>query len=44
MGILTHRARPGTAEVVLDVPPVNALDVAGWFALAEALLAAGRDP
>ena len=44
MGILTHTARPGTVEVVLDVPPVNALDVAGWFALADALLAAGRDP
>src|SRR5277367_4742706 len=32
----------GIAEVVIDHPPVNALDVAGWFALAEALLAAGR--
>jgi len=28
--------------VVMDVPPVNALDVAGWFALADALLEAGR--
>src|SRR5208283_2553467 len=32
----------GIAEVVIDHPPVNALDVAGWFALADALLAAGR--
>ena len=32
------------AEVVVDVPPVNALPVAGWFELAGALTAAGRDP
>jgi len=32
------------AEVVVDVPPVNALPVAGWFELADALTAAGRDP
>jgi enoyl-CoA hydratase/carnithine racemase len=30
--------------VVIDHPPVNALDVAGWFALADALIAAGRVP
>src|SRR6202050_4825344 len=34
----------GIAEVVIDHPPVNALDVAGWFALADALTAAGRVP
>jgi enoyl-CoA hydratase len=34
----------GIAEVVIDHPPVNALDVAGWFALADALVAAGRVP
>src|ERR1700728_2146091 len=34
----------GIAEVVIDHPPVNALDVAGWFALADALLAVGRAP
>jgi len=28
----------------MDVPPVNALDVAGWFELADALLEAGQDP
>ena len=44
MGIATHQRMPGTAEVVLDVPPVNALDVASWFALADAVLGAGRDP
>jgi enoyl-CoA hydratase len=31
------------AEVVVDVPPVNALTVAGWFELAEAITAAGAD-
>jgi enoyl-CoA hydratase len=31
-------------EVVVDCPPVNALRVADWFALAEAVTAAGRDP
>jgi enoyl-CoA hydratase len=33
----------GIVEVVVDHPPVNALPVAGWFALAEAIAAAGRD-
>jgi enoyl-CoA hydratase len=42
MPIVTHQKRPGIAEVVIDHPPVNALDVAGWFGLADALLAAGR--
>jgi enoyl-CoA hydratase len=32
------------AEVVVDVPPVNALTVAGWFELADAILAAGNNP
>jgi len=44
MGIEQTSRAAGTAEVVIDVPPVNALDVAGWFALADALTAAGRDP
>src|SRR6185312_16757828 len=34
----------GVAEIVMDNPPVNALPVAGWFALAAALDAAGADP
>jgi enoyl-CoA hydratase len=34
----------GVAEVVMDNPPVNALDVAGWFDLAERLTELGRDP
>jgi len=40
----TFRRSPGTAEVVIDAPPVNALDVAGWFELADAITAVGRDP
>ena len=44
MPIRSHQLQPGIAEVVIDHPPVNALDVAGWFALAEAVLAAGRIP
>lgn len=33
----------GIAEIVMANPPVNALPVAGWFALAEALHSAGAD-
>jgi enoyl-CoA hydratase len=32
------------AVVTVDYPPVNALPVQGWFELAEAVTAAGRDP
>jgi enoyl-CoA hydratase len=34
----------GIAEVVLNHPPVNALDHRGWQKLAETLAALGRDP
>jgi enoyl-CoA hydratase len=34
----------GIAEVVIDHPPVNALPVAGWHQLADAVRAAGGDP
>jgi enoyl-CoA hydratase len=34
----------GIAEIVMDNPPVNALTVAGWFGLADALTELGRDP
>jgi enoyl-CoA hydratase len=44
MGIETHERSPGTAEVVIDVPPVNALDVAAWFSLADAVSTAGAVP
>ena len=43
MGI-SQSVEGGVAEVVMDNPPVNALTVAGWFELAEAVTAAGRDP
>ncbi|MFI2433886.1 enoyl-CoA hydratase family protein [Streptomyces sp. NPDC018693] len=36
--------KSGVAVVTVDFPPVNALPVAGWFALADAVRAAGRDP
>ena len=41
MGIHTE-FHGSVAQVVVDVPPVNALTVAGWFALAEALESAGK--
>lgn len=31
-------------EVVMDNPPVNALTVAGWYEVADAVTALGRDP
>jgi enoyl-CoA hydratase len=44
MGVSTETAEPGVVVVTIDHPPVNALPVAGWFALADAVTAAGRDP
>ncbi len=44
MGITCERDERGIAEVVVDVPPVNALTVAGWFELADTIAAAGKDP
>ena len=44
MGITCERDERGIAEVVVDVPPVNALTVAGWFELADTITAAGEDP
>ena len=41
---ITRTVEDGIAQVVLDVPPVNALDVAGWFDLADAVTTLGRDP
>jgi enoyl-CoA hydratase len=43
MGITTRRDGP-IALVTIDHPPVNALPVAGWFELADALRNAGEDP
>ena len=42
--ISTTKHDNGVVEVVVDHPPVNALPVAGWFELAETILAAGRAP
>jgi enoyl-CoA hydratase len=42
MGISTSSA-DGVAVVTVDYPPVNALPVQGWFELADAVTAAGRD-
>src|SRR5262245_11581931 len=44
MGISTTTHEGGIAEVVVDAPPVNALTVQGWYDLADAVLAPGRDP
>ncbi|MEO3784663.1 enoyl-CoA hydratase family protein [Actinocorallia sp. B10E7] len=48
MGILTTTKGSdgiaGLAEITVEAPPVNALTVQGWFDLADAVTAAGRDP
>ncbi|MEV5707219.1 enoyl-CoA hydratase family protein [Actinoallomurus sp. NPDC052274] len=44
MGISTSSHGRGVVEVVMDVPPVNALTVQGWFDLADAVRRAGRAP
>jgi enoyl-CoA hydratase len=45
MGIsLTREDGTPATEVVIDVPPVNALRAQDWFDLAETLTRAGRDP
>lgn len=44
MGIEVTEAEPGVVVVTVDYPPVNALPVAGWFGLADAVTKAGRDP
>jgi len=43
MGITHTVDAEGIAEVVMENPPVNALDVAGWFELADTITALGRD-
>src|ERR1700736_3012296 len=43
MGI-SHSISEGVAEVVMDNPPVNALNVAGWFELADIVRGLGSDP
>jgi enoyl-CoA hydratase len=41
---IQHEVRDGVAEVVMCRPPVNALDVASWFKLAEVIRALGVNP
>ncbi len=43
-GITSIVDERGIAEIVVDRPPVNALAIADWNALADALVALGRDP
>jgi enoyl-CoA hydratase len=42
--ISSHVGQDGVAEVVMDQPPVNALPVKGWYALAAALRECGANP
>ncbi|MGW6095496.1 enoyl-CoA hydratase family protein [Streptomyces sp. NPDC055157] len=44
MGVSTASPVKGVSVVTVDHPPVNALPVRGWYDLADALRAAGRDP
>lgn len=44
MGVSTSGPGKGISLVTVDFPPVNALPVRGWYDLADALRAAGRDP
>src|SRR5215469_10377891 len=41
---IAHEVKDGIAEVVVNRPPVNALDVAGWFELARLVRSLGADP
>ncbi|MHB6911838.1 enoyl-CoA hydratase family protein [Streptomyces sp. DB-54] len=43
MGVSTSAPDQGVAVVTVDFPPVNALTVQGWYDLADAVRAAGRD-
>ncbi|MFF9071328.1 enoyl-CoA hydratase family protein [Streptomyces sp. NPDC014735] len=44
MGVSTTNPDKGIRLITVDHPPVNALPVRGWYDLADALRAAGRDP
>ena len=43
MTITTKSVEPGIVSVTVDYPPVNAIPSRGWFELADAITAAGRD-
>jgi enoyl-CoA hydratase len=42
--VSTVMIEPHIRLITVDAPPVNALTVQGWFDLADAITAAGRDP
>ncbi|WP_405747615.1 enoyl-CoA hydratase family protein [Streptomyces sp. NBC_01525] len=44
MGVSVSRPEEGVRVVTVDVPPVNALPVQGWYDLADAVRTAGADP
>ncbi len=44
MTITSKTTEPGIVAVTVDFPPVNAIPSRGWFELADALTAAGKDP
>ncbi|NLV78844.1 MAG: enoyl-CoA hydratase family protein [Rhodococcus sp.] len=43
MGITSTSDGAGITTITVDFPPVNAIPSAGWFELADAVLAAGKD-
>ncbi|KUO22760.1 enoyl-CoA hydratase family protein [Streptomyces dysideae] len=43
MSVSTSSPEKGISVITVDFPPVNALPVHGWYALADAVRAAGRD-
>ena len=43
MPITSSTVEPGIVAVTVDYPPVNAIPSRGWFDLADAITAAGRD-
>ena len=43
MPITSATVEPGIVAVTVDYPPVNAIPSRGWFELADAITAAGRD-
>src|SRR4249919_4362125 len=43
MTITSRTIEPGIVAVTVDFPPVNAIPSRGWFELADAITAAGRD-
>src|SRR5579875_3325260 len=44
MPITSTTIEPGIVAVTVDYPPVNAVPSRGWFELADAVTAAGREP